>query len=176
MIHMIDDLIDELKQMGTCIVYPPGKSIAINESGRQIPEDLERFYQLCGGIDFYPDDPVRQFRIFASSDVRLATPVIRKELFEECPEDYANDISQFWYLLGNQGREENLVIDLHPDRVGRCYDGYIGTYASSDCRIISDSFTDALKMFVASGGEWNLSKVGELGYAYDGLDIEPPGG
>lgn len=178
-IPMIDELVDSIRAIADCTVLPPVGPLQISQAGCLVPEDLDRFFQVCGGIRFRENDPMTRFRIRGSKEVLPATPIIRGNLYLQSPVEYDNDISHFWYLLGNEGAEENLVIDFHPDRLGRCYDGYIGTYASSDCRIIALSFTDLLKGFIEWDGQWakwDLDKMDALGYAYEGLDIEPPCG
>jgi hypothetical protein len=144
-----------------------------------LPEDLKEFYDFCGGADLFLDEDYG-FRIVSPSELKPATPEIHRILYAQNRATYDNDISAWWYFLGkSHGPEEGIVIDLHPERLGRCYDGYVGTYASTDCRVIALSFTEALEWLLKAEGRelfWDREDFPDLGHAYDGYEIEPPCG
>ncbi len=48
----------------------------------------------------------------------LANPIIVEELCEE-------DISTNWFIIGNDGTDEYLTVNLNEDRLGSCYDSFL---------------------------------------------------
>jgi hypothetical protein len=49
-----------------------------------VPQDVATFYQLCGGVDLYPD-AAYGISIVAPADIRPANVVILREQFDDDP-------------------------------------------------------------------------------------------
>jgi antitoxin YokJ len=81
------------------------------------------------------------------------------------------DISIHWYHLCRGAiPTEHIVIDLHPDRLGRCYDAFLQNYATGDMKIVALSFTELLSILATCNGDdlfWDRDSFKSLGYAYD---------
>ena len=174
----IVELVERIRGNPKCRVTAQNPAQTLDAS-LVLPEDLKEFYNLCGGADLFLDEDYG-FRIVSPSEFKPATPDIHRILYAQNRDIYDNDISAWWFSLARtHGPEENIVIDLHPERLGRCYDGYVGTYASTDCRVIAPSFTKTLEWLLKAEGRglfWELEDFPDLGHAYDGYEIEPPCG
>ena len=107
-----------------------------------------------------------------------ATPILTPFRYEEAKNILDKDISAHWYLVcPSSGPEENIVIDLHPERLGTCYDGYLSIYASNDEVIVSHTFSEALCGILETKGKTTFwAGKPPLGFPYDILRIEAPHG
>src|SRR5262245_50494792 len=94
----------------------PASGIPTVEEGHLMPADLVEFYARSGGAELFTTKP---FSIDMSSpdQLVLANPVL---VGERVPDD----ISDSWYIVGRAGAREFISVDLHPDRVGTCYDSF----------------------------------------------------
>lgn len=128
----------------------------------QIPEDLTVFYTLCGGIELYPEAHY-PIRVVSPHEVVLANPVIVGELCSD-------DISASWHIIATDGNGDYLTIDLHPDRLGRCYDSFRETHGlPGSCPIIARTFTELLSRLIENKGQrwyWLDSEFAPIGDAY----------
>jgi antitoxin YokJ len=99
------------------------------------------------------------------AELVLANPVIIGERVD--------DISDSWYIVGRGGAGEFMSIDLHPDRVGTCYDSFREVHGvPGSCAVIALSFTDLLeRLLAAHGGHWYWLEpdFAPLGDAYDSV-------
>ncbi|QXJ40039.1 Antitoxin YokJ [Parageobacillus caldoxylosilyticus] len=70
----IENLINKIKTLPDCVVYPPSGIPKVNKS-HTLPDDVLKFYELCGGVVLYEkaDYPVL---IVPPQDFVLANPVI----------------------------------------------------------------------------------------------------
>ena len=175
----VEELIDRIRQDRRCRVEPNAGLPMLPSPSLVLPEDLITFYTLCGGASLYNNADFG-FVIVPPGEFKPATPIVHRIQYSQSPAKYERDICSAWYLLArSSGPEENIVIDLHPSRAGKCYDGYVGTYASQDCKIIAASFTELLGWLLQVEGRelfWEPPISHSLGYAYEGMDIEPPCG
>jgi antitoxin YokJ len=67
------------------------------------------------------------------------------------------------------GTAERAVIDLHPARLGRCYDAFWDRFAvAGSMAVVATSFTDFLTRVIEAGGAayWSGQALG-MGDAYD---------
>lgn len=85
----------------------------------------------------------------------------------ECPED----VSDSWYIVARGGREEAISIDLHPDRLGRCYDSFWDRHGvAGSCAVVALSFGELLGRLLDAEGEylyWLVNGGVNYGDAYD---------
>lgn len=173
----IDELVERIAADPLCKLLPVSGKPRLNTSIGVLPNDLDYFYSLCGGTELFVSRDFG-FRVVPPGELFPATPILKAFDYQTMKGAFDADISFNWYLLfRSTGPEENIVIDLHPDRSGVCYDGYVSTYASSDCKIVAQSFAEALGGILNAKGErlfWE--GIDPLGYVYEELGVEPPCG
>jgi hypothetical protein len=158
----IEALVSVIRTTPNCSVYDP-VGLPLVREGESLPDDLQQFYSLCGGMDLFRNEPY-SLMIVPPSNFVLANPVIVGELAQD-------DISSSWYLLGDDHHGDYLTIDLNLERLGRCYDSFFDCHAIvGSCPIIATSFTDFLSRFYENRGQywyWLRPDFLPLGDAYD---------
>ncbi len=158
----IRDLLARIERTADCRVLPAAGSPRLRP-GEALPPDLDIFYKLCGGVEFFhgADYPVRV--VGPDSFVR-ANPVILGE-------DHPEDRSDRWYIVAVGVAEEAISIDLGTARLGRCYDSFWDSHGvAGSCAIIAESFSELLEELLrAEGGYWFWlgPGFGRFGDAYD---------
>ena len=158
----ISQLFDEARTTVGSILMPPQGLPTITES-HNLPTDLANFYRLCGGMTLFAtlEYPIT---IVSPDAFVLANPLIVGELWEY-------DISSSWYIMSRDRNNEALTIDLHPSRLGKCYDSFYERHGvRGSCPIIARSFTDFFSRILnARGGYyyWLQNDFISLGDAYD---------
>lgn len=85
----IDELLATISVDAACRVRSPVGEPHL-EPEHVLPPDVRRFYQLCGGVDLFPDRDYAHF-ILPPGEVVLANPVL-------VGERVADDRSDAWYL------------------------------------------------------------------------------
>ena len=140
------DLINRIEATAGCRIFPPVGFPSV-EPGHKLPMDLQQFYELCGGVELFTEE-LFSMRISSPAELVLANPVIIGERVD--------DISDSWYIVGRGGGSEFMSIDLHPDRLGTCYDSFWDVHGIPDsCAVIALSFSDLLeRLLAACGGHW----------------------
>lgn len=159
-------LLDELVRREDCVLLPPAGPPAVQQ-GDLLPDDLRLFYERCGG------GSVRTGHAYGL-DLRPPRGLVPTNTVTVPLEEL--DISSHWYVVANgAGSTIDLVsIDLHPDRVGLCYDSFWDVHASpGNCAVVATSFTDLLRRALSSRDEswwWTEEAFEGLGDAYDGTE------
>ena len=114
-----------------CQVLPPAGQARVPD-GLALPADVLRFHDHCGGVVLFtgaefPWHVAIPNRVVPASP-RLLTPEVASRVAVENPEDLTNGC----FVIADGGRESStdphIVIDLHPDRLGRCYVASWDTY------------------------------------------------
>ncbi len=142
----IEKLIKKISKMNNCKVVPPNYTLILN-NGHKLPQDLKKFYELCGGIELFKNTNY-QISIMSPQEFKLANPIIVGELCEE-------DISSEWYIIAKDINGEYITIDLNNDRLGKCYDSFWDRHGVvGECNIIALSFSELLEKLVESNGEY----------------------
>ncbi|EPZ37121.1 MULTISPECIES: SMI1/KNR4 family protein [Bacillales] len=158
----IENLINKIKNLGDCVVYPPAGIPNVSTS-HILPDDVYKFYELCGGALLF-EKADYSILIVPPQDFQLANPIIVGELCEE-------DISSDWYICATDRNGEYITIDLNPGRLGRCYDSFYDRHGVvGECSIIATSFTDLLERLIENRGRhwyWLQEDFIPLGDAYD---------
>jgi hypothetical protein len=158
----IDRLLDVARQADGCVVHPPAGLPTVGV-GHLLPDDVRAFYSSCGGVDLYPG-AMYPISLLPPQQVEPANPVIVGEQVDD-------DISASWYLIAVSDQDEYVTIDLHPDRLGRCYDSFYEVHGvAGSCPIVAMRFTDLFaRLLAAEGGRWYWLEDGfrSLGDAYD---------
>jgi len=162
------DLIAMTKEEADCIVHPATTLPAIR-TGLQLPDDVQTFYEECGGLVLFEHAP-SPTHIVAPLDFVPANPVIVGEEGEY-------DVSYLWYLIASDGTDsQRMTIDLSSERRGQCYDSFWDRHGIvGSTTIIAVTFTDFLMQSLLSRGDdfyWHSPSFPPLGDAYDGLSIE----
>ena len=128
-----------------------------------LPPDVRRFYQLCGGVDLFPNRDYSTL-VLPPYEVVLANPVLVGQRFED-------DRSDSWYLLTHDGNGDYLTLDCGHERNGWCYDSFYETHGIvGQTPVIARSFTELLTRCYANQGEypyWLRDDFVSLGDAYD---------
>ncbi|MCC5803750.1 SMI1/KNR4 family protein [Rossellomorea vietnamensis] len=162
----IKQLLTQVRTLPHCRIFEPSGIPIIDEEKHILPNDLKEFYSLCGGLVLFENEEYPIYIVSPDKFV-LANPIIVGELCEE-------DISSNWYIIGNDGTDDYLTIDLKEDRLGRCYDSFFDRHGLvGESQIIATSFTDLLERLIKNKGQywyWLRSDFISLGDAYD--DIE----
>ena len=159
------ELLGRIAGLDGCDLLPRAGQPSLGP-GLALPEDLRAFYDLCGGAVLF-HDALYSVVIRGPESLVPANPVI---IGEPCPED----LTGTWHLVadGSDG-SQFMSIDLHPDRLGRCYDSFHEIHGvAGSCPVIAASFTDFLeRLVVSAGGRWFWLEPGfePLGDAYDGV-------
>ncbi|HZH62198.1 MAG TPA: SMI1/KNR4 family protein [Metabacillus sp.] len=162
----IAQLIRKVSSLPHCHVLEPAGLPKVDETKHILPDDLNEFYNLCGGLVLFEN---KEYPIYVVSPDKfvLANPTIIGELCEE-------DISSNWYIICNDSSDEYLTIDLHEDRLGKCYDSFFDRHGVvGESQIIATSFTDLLERLINNKGQywyWLRNDFNSLGDAYDDLD------
>lgn len=156
------DLIESIHSAPSCSVARSAGLPTISP-GHECPPDLEQFYRVCGGVDLFSDST---YGLHISSPLELvpANPII-------IGQQIADDISSSWYVIGRGDNSQFVTIDLHPARIGRCYDSFWDRHGVvGSCPVIALTFQELLeRSFRNKGGHWYWlqSDFESLGDAYD---------
>jgi len=158
----VAEILQRIRGLAGCKVHP-AQGLPDVPQPHTLPDDLRRFYSLCGGLSLLEDAEYPAF-ISRPKELVPANPVIIGEQVND-------DISTSWYIIANDGSGEYLTIDLDPARLGRCYDSFSDRHGvAGSCPIIATSFTDLLERLVTNQGRhwyWLQPGFRSLGDAYD---------
>ena len=157
----IEQLVAAIAREPSCIIDPPG-NLPIVDPAHTLQEDLKQFYELCGGLSLFTSSAYG-LRIVGPDEVVPANPIIVGDLYPE-------DISSTWYIIAQDPGGDYYTIDLHPDRLGRCYDSFWDRHAvAGSSTIVALSFLEFLqRMLENKGDHWYFAKPDfvEMGDAY----------
>ncbi|WP_337104229.1 SMI1/KNR4 family protein [Paenibacillus sp. YIM B09110] len=155
-------LIQDAKTLKNCEVNPTS-GLPILRPSHVLPPDLKEFYEVCGGKLLFNDSDF-SYRVLPPMEFKSANLEI---LGEEVEDDITND----WYTVVDCGNGDFITIDLHPERLGRCYDSFHETHGLvGDTPIIALSFTELLQQLLQHKGKliyWLDENFKALGDAYD---------
>lgn len=169
----IEQLITKIKADSSNNIFPP-EGIPTVGGKYTLPTDLVQFYSLCGGVQLYEDKPYST-KIVAPNDFVSANPaLIGAEIIEaeKAKGTYDNEISVDWFIIASLGNSDFIVMDLNPERHGRCYSAFWDSYPLvGDTPIIANSFTELFQRLIDNEGEYwyFLEKDFSMGDAYDNI-------
>lgn len=162
----IDTLLENIRNTPDCHIYP-ATTLPVIQEEHLLPDDLRRFYTLCGGATLF-DNSGYDIRIVSPEEVTLANPIIVGELYPE-------DISSTWYILAKMVDSDFITIDLSRERCGRCYASFWDVHGvAGSCPIIARAFIDFLSETLLNRGQywyWLQPGFKRIGDAYDELLI-----
>ncbi|WP_114381027.1 SMI1/KNR4 family protein [Paenibacillus prosopidis] len=161
----IEELLRQIASLPNCRVSPP-TGLPRTDEGYNLPPDLKRFYELCGGVMLFENKDYN-CQIVPPNEFTLSNPVIVGEHVE-------GDISSHWFIVVHDGNGDYISIDLHQKRLGKCYDSFWDRHGVvGECPVIARSFTELLNQLVQNNGErwyWLKEDFESLGDAYDDID------
>ena len=161
----IEQLLDQIVSTPDCIVSPPSGKPEVSDP-HLLPGDVDKFYQICGGVVLFKSSSY-PLSIVPPYSVVPANPVIVGEVATE-------DISESWYIIADDQNGDYFTIDLSPERLGRCYDSFSDSHAIvGSSAIVATTFTDFLtRMLDNRGQHWYFLQAdfASLGDAYDEAD------
>ena len=141
----------------------PTKGMPSLQPPHRLPDDLKRFYELCGAVMLFEQNDYHVL-IVPPDRVVPANPLI-------VGQEYEDDITASWYIIGDDGNGDYLTIDLGPERLGRCYDSFRETHGLvGNCPIIARSFSELLTSLHETRGDhwyWLRPEFVPIGDAYD---------
>ncbi len=122
----------------------------------RLPADLRQFYEICGGLVLFEGSPgawsVHGPDTLVPASPRLLTDEIAAEVRVRQPDDLTNNC----YVIAERGpgaTDTCIVIDLHPERLGRCYDAFWDSYGIvGSMPVVALTFTRLLAALVATAG------------------------
>lgn len=133
-------------------------------NGLRLPDDVAQFYRQCGGADLFES---------ATYGSRVVSPPeLARANLTMLGTDHPEDRSHWWFVIVTDPAGSPVtVMDLHPDRLGRCYDAFHETYGLvGDMAIVAPDFTSLLAHLLESEGArwyWLSNDWIALGDAYD---------
>ncbi|WP_421034254.1 SMI1/KNR4 family protein [Mitsuaria sp. CC2] len=159
---MFRNKLEYFRGLDGCIVHSP-VGWPKRVTGLELSSELADFYSLCGGLCLF-NKSLFPFEIVGPAEFEPANLAI----LGLGPQD---DRSDYWYIVATSGADQFVSIDLHPERMGRCYDSYIDRHAvAGSCSVVATSFADFLEKTIAYGGRglyWLDPQFESLGDAYD---------
>ena len=157
----LSNLLDVLEKLPDCRLVPPAGLPKV-PSNVILPADLDEFYRKAGGAFLFPESDY-PIEIVGPTNFVRSNPVIRGA-------DGEGDMSYNWFIIG-QNPPQYISIDLHPDRLGRCYDSFWDIHALvGDCPVIATSFAQLVEKLIDARGAhlyWHRKDFKYLGDAYD---------
>ncbi len=112
-------LIERLEVLRTRGLVACNPGVAESALLERFPEDLRVLYQHTDGLTLFPESDY-PYMFFPLAEI---TGIHENYLFEleviVCGE---KEISRDWCLIAARGGDEFVALDLHPSRLGRCYD------------------------------------------------------
>jgi len=167
--------IDRLKKDPAWTVFPSKELPELSSDPRapqvSLPDDILYFYQLCGGMETnIRSDYDLAIQIVPATGFNWAIKEIIGSLKDSAINDYQDNILWTCYVLASVGTDEYLVIDLAPERYGRCY---FTEFYLLGCEgwtpIIAESFLGLLQRLEKAAAEpdkrfWETDNLGD---AYD---------
>jgi len=169
MSQSIDQLLALLSALPDAEMAPPGGVPHVG-APHILPMDLERFFQVCGGVRLFPrsDYPIR---VVGPTELRRTNDVLWGHLPSEATKEVSADRSWSWFTIAADEKGDYLSIDLSPERLGRCYDSFWDRHAvPGESRVVATSFTDLVLRLIENRGDywyWLREEFVSLGDAYD---------
>ena len=158
----VERLIEQLAGEPRCHVAAT-TGLPVAAAPLELPADLRRFYELCGGADLFLGADF-ECRIVPPSEFLPANRVI-------VGQEFPHDRSDSWFVVARTQEEPLAVIDLDESRRGRCYDAFHEIYGvAGSMSVIANSFSELLASLVRNAGRhwyWLRPEWISLGDAYD---------
>lgn len=129
----IEAVVARIAETPGCVLLPPD-GLPNVAPWHRIPDDVRRFYTLCGGATLFAEGGAPLVVVTPRAFVS-ANPVVMPEVDFASPEvaHFADDASWAWYHLADAGNGNHVVIDCAADGSGngRCIDANHETYPAA---------------------------------------------
>jgi antitoxin YokJ len=135
----IDEILDQIESRSDCVVLPPCGLPSI-KSSCALPDEIARFYQLCGGVK------IRRF-----NNHFFSWEVVQPTRFIPAPEvahrDFYDTVEMFWrehwaqslyWFAQTEGAGEAIVVDCRPGAPLRLLNADIETFGCEAMPLVSD--------------------------------------
>jgi hypothetical protein len=174
----VEVLLERLRTTPGCVVRPPRGQPELRP-GLALPGDLVSFYELCGGV-LLSARAALPLRVSGADELVPAAPrLLTEELAaSELEADPSSVVSTCFVIVDNGtggATDRHVVIDLHPARLGRCYETFWDRFGlAGDMPVVAAAFGDLLAGLTAranAGVDDLLSDWPTLGDAYDDPDL-----
>jgi hypothetical protein len=163
MFEPIKNLSKVLQELPDCSVEESTGQPSVARAIEKLPDDLREFYAEFGGMSLFVNSAAH-IKIVGPREFVPANLEIAGELHSE-------DISSHWYTLAKHDGQPVVTIDLHPERLGRCYDSFWDRHAVvGSSSIIALSFSEWLSRVVQARSNahyWLFDSFVPYGDAYD---------
>lgn len=142
---ILESALDLLRSRDDCEVLPPSGAPAIG-SRMELPPEVVRFYQLCGGakIGLFEDDYFSWLIVPPSRFVE-ALPLVLGLSYESEKSFWEHHWAQCFYLIAeNQNAEERIVVSCGERYFGLFFDGHQESFACDNMRLIARTLPELL--------------------------------
>jgi hypothetical protein len=171
-------LLTEIKAHPGCVVESPdGRSVTVDARHR-VPTDLRELHQLCAGVSLHVDADYPWWLTGPSGVVPAGPLLLTPEVAEQVAAEDPADLTNSCYVIAQEAPGATggqlVVVDLHPERVGRCYltawdsFGLVG-----EMPIVALSMAELLGWLLRLRGGSPMDHLPDLGDAYDALPGSP---
>jgi hypothetical protein len=161
-------LLEKARSRADAQVLPPR---GMPSTPKRLPDDLARFYELCGGLRFAGWAP--EIAIVDPKRVVPADPVILGE-------DSGDPLPRGCHVIAESDEgstAQRITIDLDRARLGRCYYSFWDSYPSrGSMGVVALSFTELVIRLLEFGGEdgelfpyWLADEFEAVADAYDDI-------
>lgn len=153
----VSDFVDRLRALADCVVHPPTGLPAVRD-GLVLPDDLAEFYGLCGGVVLFADADL-PLRVSGPGELVPAAPrLLTEEIAAQALREAPDSVVSTCFVIVDNGEggatEEHVVIDLHPSRLGRCYETFWDRFGlAGDMPVVARTFAELLDWLLATEGE-----------------------
>lgn len=128
--------------------------------GVSIPEELQQYFDLCGGLELFLDaeypSTVYGPASFVQAHPVLLAPLTLSEIESNIPR---SEPSWNWHLIADAGTQnESVVVHVDGPHAGRCYSGFWETYPQ-DSPVLARSFATFLHALVMDEGQTHWEEL-----------------
>ena len=169
--HDVDTILDDLISRSSCLVSPPA-GVPKLSGGLELPSDLQRFYERCGGLVVNKDGECGSWARIVSPDEfqRIDATIMGGEMFASGP-------FQHWYAIVDVQDGNYLAIDVGREHNGKCLDCFRETFAMPGyVSVIASSFSDLLirlRDHKEDSAFWLQDDFSSLGEGFELYGIKP---
>lgn len=172
------DLLSEIEARQGCAVESPDGTEVSVDARHRVPTDLRALHRSCAGVLFHVDRDYPWWLTGPSGVVPAGPLLLTPEVAEQVAAEEPADLTNSCYVIAQESpgvvSGQLVVIDLHPEREGRCYltawdsFGLVG-----EMPIVALSVAELLQWLLHLGGENPMDHLPDLGDAYDARQGAP---
>ena len=146
------ELLGNMHSHPQCLMDSPTGIPAVQQGHHILPEDIQLFYRLCGGLTLVEGEYYLA-RIVSPHEVIQSNSMFFYGFTPEELDRTKDEPSWSWYIIGHGDSGMYISIDFGPSRLGFCYYSFWDSHAEEGkSPIIATSFFDLLNRMWASRG------------------------